>query len=172
VQPPGRYGALNIANQRVESFTEKPRGDGALINGGFFVLSPAVIDEIDGDAMPWESEPLQRLSAAGELMAYEHHGFWQPMDTLREKNLTVWADKAPGRVVTNDADRRQFAAYGFFSPAIPLKGVARTMAGPAGAQVTGLPCRRRHHQLRCRAIGAARRRTGDTGRREYPRPDP
>ncbi len=101
VQPPGRYGALNIAQQRVESFTEKPRGDGALINGGFFVLSPAVIDEIEGDGMPWESEPLQRLSATGELMAYEHHGFWQPMDTLREKNLLeeLWAGgKAPWKM--------------------------------------------------------------------------
>ena len=75
---------------------EKPRGDGALINGGFFVLSPSVISEIDGDSTSWESEPLQRLSAKGQLMAYEHAGFWQPMDTLREKNLleNLWASGA------------------------------------------------------------------------------
>lgn len=94
VQPPGRYGALNIAGSKVLNFMEKPRGDGALINGGFFVLSPAVIDEIAGDSTSWESEPLQQLAAKGELMAYEHAGFWQPMDTLREKNLleTLWAN--------------------------------------------------------------------------------
>jgi glucose-1-phosphate cytidylyltransferase len=96
VQPPGRYGALNIAESKVLNFMEKPRGDGALINGGFFVLSPSVISEIDGDSTSWENEPLQRLSASGELMAYEHHGFWQPMDTLREKNLleAEWASGA------------------------------------------------------------------------------
>jgi glucose-1-phosphate cytidylyltransferase len=101
VQPPGRYGALNIAGSKVLNFMEKPRGDGALINGGFFVLSPSVVSEIDGDSTSWESEPLQRLSAKGELMAYEHEGFWQPMDTLREKNLleSLWAsDRAPWKV--------------------------------------------------------------------------
>lgn len=101
VKPPGRYGALTLDGAKVESFTEKPRGDGALINGGFFVLSPAVIAEIDGDATPWENEPLQRLAAAGELMAFEHRGFWQPMDTLREKTMLedLWArDKAPWKV--------------------------------------------------------------------------
>ena len=101
VQPPGRYGALNIEGSKVLNFMEKPRGDGALINGGFFVLSPAVVEEIDGDSTSWESEPLQRLAAKGELMAYEHEGFWQPMDTLREKNLleTLWASgSAPWKV--------------------------------------------------------------------------
>jgi len=101
VRPPGRYGALNVEGGKVLNFTEKPRGDGALINGGFFILSPSVISEIDGDLTSWENEPLQRLSAEGELMAYEHAGFWQPMDTLREKNLleSLWASgQAPWKV--------------------------------------------------------------------------
>jgi glucose-1-phosphate cytidylyltransferase len=87
VRPPGRYGALEIDGKRVTGFTEKPRGDGGLINGGFFVLSPDVIDFIDGDSTSWEAEPLTRLVGKDELRAYEHEGFWQPMDTLREKNL-------------------------------------------------------------------------------------
>ncbi|MBV8617367.1 MAG: glucose-1-phosphate cytidylyltransferase [Curvibacter sp.] len=87
VQPPGRYGALRMAGEQVAGFTEKPRGDGGLINGGFFVLSPRCIDRIAGDGTTWENEPLASLAADGELMAYEHKGFWQPMDTLREKNL-------------------------------------------------------------------------------------
>ncbi len=87
VQPPGRYGALALEGDRVQGFAEKPRGDGGLINGGFFVLSPKCLDRIEGDATPWEAEPLSQLAAEGELMAYAHTGFWQPMDTLREKNL-------------------------------------------------------------------------------------
>lgn len=98
VQPPGRYGALQMNGNAVAGFAEKPRGDGGLINGGFFVLSPQVIDLIAGDEMPWELEPLEQLAKQGELMAYEHCGFWQPMDTLREKNLLedLWSQgKAP-----------------------------------------------------------------------------
>jgi glucose-1-phosphate cytidylyltransferase len=98
VQPPGRYGALNLLGRQVKGFTEKPRGDGGLINGGFFVLSPKVIDLIASDDTPWESEPLESLAANGQLMAFEHTGFWQPMDTLREKNLLedLWeSGKAP-----------------------------------------------------------------------------
>ena len=87
VQPPGRYGALERDGDRVTGFLEKPRGDGGLINGGFFVLSPKCLGLIDGDAMSWESAPLTGLAQRGELVAFEHHGFWQPMDTLREKNL-------------------------------------------------------------------------------------
>ena len=87
VQPPGRYGALGLDGDRVTGFTEKPRGDGGLINGGFFVLSPRVIDRIAGDSTSWESEPLTGLARDGELMAFVHSGFWQPMDTLRERNL-------------------------------------------------------------------------------------
>jgi len=87
VQPPGRYGALALDGTRVQGFAEKPRGDGGLINGGFFVLSPRCLDRIAGDATTWEAEPLTSLAADGELMAYTHTGFWQPMDTLREKNL-------------------------------------------------------------------------------------
>ena len=87
VQPPGRYGALQLNGKQVLGFTEKPRGDGGQINGGFFVLSPRCIDRIVGDSSSWEGEPLTSLARDGELMAYSHTGFWQPMDTLREKNL-------------------------------------------------------------------------------------
>ncbi|WMW82228.1 glucose-1-phosphate cytidylyltransferase [Undibacterium cyanobacteriorum] len=87
VLPPGRYGALQRNGDVVEGFIEKPRGDGGWINGGFFVLSPKVIDFIEGDATSWEAEPLTMLAQQGELQAFEHSGFWQPMDTLREKNL-------------------------------------------------------------------------------------
>lgn len=83
--PPGRFGALEVVSNQVLSFNEKPKGDGALINGGFFVLSPAVLKEISGDGCIWEQEPLNNLAAEGELMAFEHDGFWQPMDTLRDK---------------------------------------------------------------------------------------
>lgn len=83
--PPGRFGALDILNGKVESFKEKPKGDGAMINGGFFVLSPNVLQRISGDACIWEQEPLMGLANDDQLMAYEHHGFWQPMDTLRDK---------------------------------------------------------------------------------------
>jgi glucose-1-phosphate cytidylyltransferase len=86
VQPPGRYGALTLSGSRVVGFTEKPRGDNGLINGGFFVLHPKVLDLIGGDDVGWEGQPLVDLSARGELMAFEHQGFWQPMDTLRDKN--------------------------------------------------------------------------------------
>lgn len=86
VQPPGRYGALAIDNGVVRGFTEKPAGDGGAINGGFFILSPHVIDRIDGDGTSWENEPITGLAADGELMAFPHRGFWQPMDTLRDRN--------------------------------------------------------------------------------------
>ncbi|MBR7783034.1 glucose-1-phosphate cytidylyltransferase [Undibacterium luofuense] len=87
VLPPGRYGALDRDGDRVAGFTEKPRGDGGWINGGFFVLSPKVISLIDNDQTSWEAAPLNQLAQSDQLMAYEHSGFWQPMDTLREKNL-------------------------------------------------------------------------------------
>jgi glucose-1-phosphate cytidylyltransferase len=96
--PPGRFGALDIHHNQVRSFQEKPRGDGAMINGGYFVLSPRVLDCIEGDDTLWEQEPLQGLAAGGELMAWQHHGFWQPMDTLRDKAYLeeLWASgKAP-----------------------------------------------------------------------------
>ena len=93
VQPPGRYGALQLDGAVVEAFVEKPLGDGGWINGGFFVLSPRCVDYVDGDATAWESEPLAALAADRELMAFEHRGFWHPMDTLRDKNLLedLWA---------------------------------------------------------------------------------
>ncbi len=99
--PPGRFGALELAGDRVLSFKEKPLGDGGLINGGYFVLSPKVIDLIDGDGTIWEREPLERLAAQSELRAYEHRGFWQPMDTLRDKQQLeeLWASgRAPWKV--------------------------------------------------------------------------
>lgn len=102
VQPPGRYGALQIENDnKVSGFIEKPLGDGGFINGGFFVLSPKCLDTIDGDSTSWEQEPIARIAAAGELCAYQHRGFWQPMDTLRDKLLLedLWeSGRAPWRV--------------------------------------------------------------------------
>ena len=103
VQPPGRYGAIERTNNQVTGFAEKPRGDGGLINGGFFVLSPKVLDLIEGDQTSWESEPLSQLAAEGEMMAFEHQGFWQPMDTLRDKNQLeeLWdSGKAPWKIWT------------------------------------------------------------------------
>jgi glucose-1-phosphate cytidylyltransferase len=86
VVPPGRYGALSLSGDQVARFIEKPAGDNTFINGGFFVLDPSVVELIDGDSTPWESVPLERLASGGELMAFRHTGFWQPMDTIREKN--------------------------------------------------------------------------------------
>jgi glucose-1-phosphate cytidylyltransferase len=99
--PPGRFGALNIKNSQVLNFQEKPSGDGALINGGFFVLKPEVLKYVKNDQTIWEHEPLMNLAINGQLMAYEHHGFWQPMDTLRDKiHLEeLWqTGKAPWKV--------------------------------------------------------------------------
>ena len=96
--PPGRFGALDVQGDKVLSFKEKPRGDGALINGGFFVLSPKVLGYLHGDSTIWEQAPLANLAAEGELMAFQHDGFWQPMDTLRDKQWLdeLWASgKAP-----------------------------------------------------------------------------
>ena len=88
VVPPGRFGALDMRENKVHSFLEKPKGDGAMVNGGFFVLSPDVLDYIqDGDSTVWEQEPLEALAKEGNLAAFHHRGFWQPMDTLREKHL-------------------------------------------------------------------------------------
>jgi glucose-1-phosphate cytidylyltransferase len=103
VQPLGRFGALELDDEqrRVTSFTEKPAGDGAWVNGGFFVLEPGVLDYITGDDTFFEHEPLERLALDGELMAYRHEGFWQPMDVLRDKNLLeqLWqSGQAPWRV--------------------------------------------------------------------------
>ena len=86
-QPPGRFGSLRLNNSLVEGFQEKPQGDGGWINGGFFVLSPKVIDFVDDDTTVWEREPMERLARDGQLAAYQHDGFWQPMDTLRDKTL-------------------------------------------------------------------------------------
>lgn len=99
--PPGRFGALDLEGHKVRTFKEKPQGDGAMINGGFFVLSPQVIDYIAGDQTSWERDPLERLAEEGQLAAFPHRGFWQPMDTLRDKNHLeeLWASgKAPWKV--------------------------------------------------------------------------
>lgn len=101
VRPMARYGALDIVDQKVEGFIEKPVNEGGFINGGFFVLSPQVIDRIASDQTPWETEPLEQLTQSGELMAYQHDGFWQPMDTLRDKLLLerYWeSGRAPWKV--------------------------------------------------------------------------
>ena len=102
VQPPGRYGVLGItADHAVNSFREKSQGDGSWINGGFFVLEPAVIDRIDGDSSIWEKGPMESLARDGQLTAYQHRGYWQPMDTLREKNLLeeAWSSgRAPWKI--------------------------------------------------------------------------
>jgi len=101
VQPPGRYGALSMDGNRVRGFIEKPQGDGGWINGGFFVLSPDCIELVENDASSWEGEPLSQLAAQGELMAFWHNGFWQPMDTLRDKNQLeeLWqSGKAPWKM--------------------------------------------------------------------------
>jgi glucose-1-phosphate cytidylyltransferase len=95
---PGRFGAIDIQQKQIMSFQEKPKGDGAMINGGFFVLSPKVLEYIKGDKTVWEQEPLKALAKDKQLMAYEHHGFWQPMDTMRDKQHLedLWATgKAP-----------------------------------------------------------------------------
>lgn len=102
VQPPGRYGALRLGESSVvNGFVEKPRGDGGLINGGFFILSPDVIGYIEGDDSSWEGAPLEHLAESGQLVAFEHNGFWQPMDTLRDKNHLedLWkSGKAPWKL--------------------------------------------------------------------------
>jgi glucose-1-phosphate cytidylyltransferase len=99
VQPPGRFGTFSLADAeaKISSFREKPRGDGAWINGGFFVLEPGVMDHIAGDETVWEREPLQNLAKEGQLSAYRHYGFWQSMDTLRDKNVLeqMWASGSP-----------------------------------------------------------------------------
>ena len=99
--PPGRFGVLELQGKKVKSFQEKPRGDGGLINGGFFVLSPSVMDYIDGDSCIWERAPLESLAREGQLSAFEHEGFWQPMDTLRDKTHLeeLWqSGQAPWKV--------------------------------------------------------------------------
>jgi len=101
VFPQARFGSIDIEKDKVKRFVEKPRGDGALINGGFFVLNSSVIDQIEGDSTIWEQEPLNNLANKGELMAFKHDGFWQPMDTLRDKNYLeeLWSsNKAPWKL--------------------------------------------------------------------------
>jgi glucose-1-phosphate cytidylyltransferase len=100
VQPPGRFGALALGGHKVTGFQEKPQGDGGWVSGGFFVLSPEVIDYIEGDQTLWERGPMERLAAEGQLSAYRHHGFWHPMDTMRDKTYLeeLWArGEAPWR---------------------------------------------------------------------------
>jgi len=101
VQPPGRYGTLELVDGIVSKFQEKPHGDGFYINGGFFVVEPKTLGRIKDDDTIWERGPMEELARSGQLAAYEHHGFWQPMDTLREKNLLeeLWnSGKAPWKL--------------------------------------------------------------------------
>jgi len=101
VQPPGRFGAIDVSQNRITGFREKPEGDGGWINGGFFVLSPRVLDFIDGDSTIWEREPMEKLAADGNLAAFLHEGFWQCMDTQRDRGLLegLWAQgNAPWKV--------------------------------------------------------------------------
>ena len=101
MQPPGRFGAITIEGQKVASFQEKPSGDGGWINGGYFVLSPKVLDYIEGDATLWEREPMERLAHEGQMSVFMHPGFWQPMDTLRDRNHleALWTSgKAPWQI--------------------------------------------------------------------------
>ncbi len=101
VQPPGRFGALDIEHHRITRFEEKPAGDRSWANGGFFVLEPGVLDYVEGDSTIWERDPLERMARDGNLSAYRHHGFWQPMDTLRDKIKLeeLWqSGKAPWKV--------------------------------------------------------------------------
>lgn len=101
IQPPGRFGALSLSHGRVAAFKEKPVGEGAWVNGGFFVLSRRVLDYIEGDDTIWERAPLERLAAEGQLAAYQHRGFWHPMDTLRDRNYLeeLWqGGRAPWKV--------------------------------------------------------------------------
>ncbi|SNZ06196.1 glucose-1-phosphate cytidylyltransferase [Persephonella hydrogeniphila] len=97
VQPSGRFGALDLNDNEVKAFKEKPKGDGAWINGGFFVLEPKIFDYIEGDETVWERDPLENLAKDGQLMAYKHTGFWKPMDTLRDKREleTLWQSGNP-----------------------------------------------------------------------------
>jgi len=101
VQPPGRFGAFDIDCNKVTGFREKPKGDGAFINGGYFVLSPRVLDYIENDSIPWERQPLERLAGEGQLSAFKHQGFWHPMDTFRDKLILeeLWSSgSAPWKV--------------------------------------------------------------------------
>lgn len=100
-QPPGRFGVLNFDNHKITSFEEKPQGDGSWINGGYFVLSPKIFDYIEGDKTTWEREPMENLARDGELVGFMHHGFWRPMDTLRDRQYleALWENnEAPWKV--------------------------------------------------------------------------
>jgi glucose-1-phosphate cytidylyltransferase len=101
VQPPGRFGVIDIEAEKIRTFSEKPPGDGSWVNGGFFVLEPQIFDYLEGDQTVWEREPIEKLARDGQLSAFKHPGFWQPMDTLRDKTLLegLWASgKAPWKV--------------------------------------------------------------------------
>lgn len=100
VAPPGRFGALELDGDQVTSFHEKPIGDGGLINGGFFIADPSVLDLVDGPETAWEGTPMERLAHSGDLVAFQHDGFWQPMDTLRDKQYLeqLWQEGAPWKI--------------------------------------------------------------------------
>ena len=112
VQPPGRFGALCLNSERVKGFCEKPQGDGGWVNGGFFVLSPKVIDYVAGDETIWEKYPLETLAQANQLAAYQHYGFWHPMDTLRDKNYLdeLWSKgQAPWQIWSPNSNEKKMS---------------------------------------------------------------
>lgn len=114
VQPPGRFGSLLMEEGKIKAFTEKPTGDGGWINGGFFVLSPAIINYIDDDSVVWEKYPIERLAKEGQLSAYQHTGFWQAMDTLRDKNYLedLWRlNKAPWKIWKENLNMLDVSPY-------------------------------------------------------------
>ena len=140
VQPPGRFGALVMEGQNVTSFQEKPQGDGAWINGGFFVLSPRVIDFIDGDATTWEREPMERLARSGQMSAHLHRGFWQPME-----GVAGWVIHSPGSI----------GAGACWSPGTPGSRVRGCASGCIVSEHTSpaSPCRHRQNPTCSQCLG-------------------
>lgn len=160
VQPPGRFGAISLKRGQtiVDHFREKPSGDGAWINGGFFVLEPGAIDYIAGDLTVWEAEPLQKLAANRQLVAYRHTGFWQPMDTLRDKKLLedlwssgkapwkTWADEPVDLTSGRVSQRINGAGHIDDGSAPAERRVAQVARTPASLTVTGLTGLRPRHR--------------------------
>src|SRR5262249_24168280 len=167
VQPPGRFGALVLDGSHITSFQENPKGDGRWINGGFFVCSRAVLDYIKGDETVWEREPLERLARERSLAAYFHRGFWQPMDTLRDKNHLeeLWASGSPPWKVWGSAESSG-PGSGPSSPALPASRGHGSRYGshPSAQRSPVTPCSRQPTRpygssSRTRLVSRARSRT-------------
>ena len=186
VQPPGRFGALDVDGERVREFEEKPRGDGGWINGGFFVLSPEVARYIDGDDTVWEQEPMRALAREGQLACYRHEGFWQAMDTLRDRNHLeeLWSSGAPrggrgrsatmselGSAPTRPSTRPSGATAACSSPATRASRARGWRCGcsRSARSVTGLlarACRRSPSLYELARVGEGM----ESDRRRHPRP--